>query len=303
MIDKTQEEIMSGWKNSGYPLVSIQCLTYNHEPYIRQALDGFLMQTTTFPFEIIIHDDASSDSTADIIREYELKFPRLIRPIYESENQMQMGTLGKIINGIQHRGKYIALCEGDDYWTEPLKLQRQVEYLKNHSNIVGCSCRYNTYHQSTGKTFLAANPYFDNSKNKDKEIFEFNAAYNFIQEWTTKTLTMVWRKDVYEKASYILENKNYKLARDVHHVFYTMQYGNCVCLNFIGGVYRISNKGVFGSLSKLDKAKTNYLVYKEFFKKEKNYLIRQSFLQRKIHYYREVCNTIYTKKEGGEGII
>ena len=129
MINRTQEEIMQDWgvDNSDTPLVSVRCITYNHEPYIAQALDGFLMQKTNFPFEVIVHDDAGPDKTADIIREYEAKFPKIIKPIYETENQYSKhdGSLGRIVDAAC-KGKYIALCEGDDYWIDENKLQVQV---------------------------------------------------------------------------------------------------------------------------------------------------------------------------------
>ena len=137
MINRTQEEIMQDWgvDNSDTPLVSVRCITYNHEPYIAQALDGFLMQKTNFPFEVIVHDDASPDKTADIIREYEAKFPKIIKPIYETENQYSKhdGSLGRIVNAAL-KGKYIAFCEGDDYWIDENKLQRQVEFLENNDS-------------------------------------------------------------------------------------------------------------------------------------------------------------------------
>ena len=79
---------MKNWpKEWDRPVVSVRCLAYNHEPYIRKALDGFIMQKTNFPFVVVVHDDASTDKTADIIREYESKFPKIIKPIYEIENQ------------------------------------------------------------------------------------------------------------------------------------------------------------------------------------------------------------------------
>ena len=115
--------------------VTILCLTYNHESYIRQCLDGFVMQQTNFRFEAIVHDDASTDSTTDIIREYAEKYPDIIKPIYETENQYSKhdGSLRRIMTAAVH-GKYIALCEGDDYWTDPLKLQKQVDILENNDN-------------------------------------------------------------------------------------------------------------------------------------------------------------------------
>ena len=114
------------------PLVSICCITYNHENYIRDAIEGFLMQETDFPFEIIIHDDASTDATADIIREYERKYPDIIKPIYQTENQYSKGEKVTLFTLKAARGKYIALCEGDDYWIDPLKLQKQINEMAKH---------------------------------------------------------------------------------------------------------------------------------------------------------------------------
>ncbi len=116
--------------NSNNIIVSVCCITYNHENFIRNAIEGFLMQKTTFLIEILIHDDTSTDKTAEIVREYEQKFPQLIKPIYQTENQHSKkdGTIGRIQRG-RARGKYYALCEGDDYWTDPLKLQKQVEFF------------------------------------------------------------------------------------------------------------------------------------------------------------------------------
>lgn len=122
------------------PLVSICCLTYNHEPFIRDALEGFLMQETTFPYEIVIYDDASTDRTQDIIREYTLKYPDLIRPMLQTENQYSKGITNPsgAFNFPRARGKYIAMCEGDDYWTDPHKLQMQVDFLEKHSGCALC---------------------------------------------------------------------------------------------------------------------------------------------------------------------
>ena len=125
---------MSTWKeHSETPLVTIRCLAYNHEQYISDALDGFLMQKTDFPFEVLIHDDASTDDTARIIKTYQDRFPNIIRAIYETENQYSKhdGSLGRIMKQ-NMRGKYIAYCEGDDYWTSPYKLQRQIRYMEDN---------------------------------------------------------------------------------------------------------------------------------------------------------------------------
>ena len=121
------------------PLVSICCLAYNHENYIRECLDGFMMQENDFTFEVLIHDDASTDKTADIIREYESKYPDIIKPIYQTENQYSKGVgVTKVYNFPRAKGKYIAMCEGDDYWTDPLKLQKQIDFLEGNEDCSLC---------------------------------------------------------------------------------------------------------------------------------------------------------------------
>lgn len=120
-------------------MVTIHCITYNQELYLRDCLEGFVMQKTNFRFEAIVHDDASTDSTATIIREYEEKYPDIIKPIYETENQYSKhdGSLDKIMAEHTH-GKYVAICEGDDYWTDPLKLQKQFELMEAHPECSLC---------------------------------------------------------------------------------------------------------------------------------------------------------------------
>lgn len=123
------------------PLVSIVCDTFNQAPYIRDALDGFLRQKTDFPIEIIVHDDASTDSTAEIVRAYEEKYPDLFRCVYRSENMYSRDP--KILEHYvfpMARGKYIAICEGDDYWTSPDKLQKQVDYMEANLDCTLCVC-------------------------------------------------------------------------------------------------------------------------------------------------------------------
>ncbi len=129
-------------ENTNY-LVSVCCITYNHEQYINGAIEGFLKQETKFPIEIIIHDDASTDKTADIIREYKKKNPGLIFPIIQEENQWSKGIRpSPTYVWPRVRSKYIALCEGDDYWTDPDKLQKQVDFLEANPEYVVC------YHNS-----------------------------------------------------------------------------------------------------------------------------------------------------------
>lgn len=150
MVNRAQEEIIKDWGNFDVntPLLSIQCCTYNQEKYIAETLDGFLLQKTTFPFEVIVHDDASTDRTADIIREYEEKYPDIIKPIYETENQYSKhdGNLSRIVREAS-KGKYVAYCEGDDYWIDENKLQMQVDFLENNPEFGMCYTKARQFYQ------------------------------------------------------------------------------------------------------------------------------------------------------------
>jgi glycosyltransferase involved in cell wall biosynthesis len=124
-------------------MVVVRCLVYNHEAYLDQCLRGFFIQETDFPFEVFVHDDASTDGSADIIRRYAEKYPKILKPVYETENQYSKkdGSFYRAMWDpvLQGGHKYIALCEGDDYWTDPKKLQKQVEYMEGHP---GCAMTF-----------------------------------------------------------------------------------------------------------------------------------------------------------------
>ncbi len=126
-------------KNENQVMVTVKCLTYNHKAYLRQCLEGFVMQKTNFRFEAVVHDDASTDGTIEILREFAEKYPDIIKPIYEVENQYSKhnGEIRRKINELTH-GKYIAICEGDDYWIDPLKLQKQVDFMESHPDYSMC---------------------------------------------------------------------------------------------------------------------------------------------------------------------
>ncbi len=129
MIEKNETEIMKDWTYVE-PLLSVACIAYNHENYISDALDGILMQETDFPFEIIVHDDCSTDNTVNILKEYAKKYPKIIKLILQKENQYSQGIKPDkacIENAV---GKYIAMCEGDDYWVDPAKLQIQIDEMR-----------------------------------------------------------------------------------------------------------------------------------------------------------------------------
>lgn len=126
------------------PVVSISCITYNHAPYIRQALDSFLMQRDV-PFEVLIHDDCSTDGTVEILREYEGRFPDVIKVLYEEENRYSKGisNISGVFNFPRAVGRYIAMCEGDDFWNDKYKLKKQAEYMDSHPE---CSMAVHSAH-------------------------------------------------------------------------------------------------------------------------------------------------------------
>ena len=126
--------------------VSVLCATFNHEDYLRQTLDSFVAQKTDFPFEVLVNDDASTDHTAEILREYADRYPDIIRPFYQDENlYSRRMNVYDLVFFPAARGKYIALCEGDDYWNDPEKLQRQADWLDIHPEYSAC------VHNSIGK--------------------------------------------------------------------------------------------------------------------------------------------------------
>ena len=188
------------------PLVSIDCLTYNHELYIRDALEGFLMQKTDFTFEVLIHDDASTDQTANIIRKYEKKYPAIIKPIYQKENQYSKEVnITKDFQLSRAKGKYIAICEGDDYWTDPYKLQKQVDFLAENPDYGLVHSDYDKLYEKSGRIIHNFNK--NNKIYTSSNINIFNSI--LTNQYKIATLTVLARTELILKAINTMDMSGY----------------------------------------------------------------------------------------------
>ena len=229
----------------GDPLVSIRCLVYNHEPYLRQCLDGFVMQQTSFPFEAIVHDDASTDGSAAIIREYAEKYPDIIKPIYETENQYSKhdSKWRQEVEAAMHpKSKYVATCEGDDYWTDPHKLQIQVDFLESHPDYFSSSHNYSVYHEDT-KTVEHGRGRFDTLSYDVWDGEEFHAFNHddYYNTWFLQTLTTVCRK-----IKFIDDEVRSQYPRyfDYINFYYMTKKGKCAFFKKDMATYRVHKGGV-----------------------------------------------------------
>lgn len=213
-------------------LVAISCITYNQESYIRDCLDGFVMQKTNFRFVAIVHDDCSTDKTTAIVREYEEKYPELIKPIYEVENQWSKhdGSLERIMNNaIDATGaKYIAMCEGDDYWIDPYKLQKQVDFLESHPDYSMC------FHKAKVLPDIEERNLYTLLEEREY------SAYEIYKEWLVPTCSVVYRVG-------LLPNENSVppvVYGDIYMFLRLAEKGKLYNLNFEGAVYRRNSGGV-----------------------------------------------------------
>lgn len=229
------------------PLVSIKCLVYNHGPYLRQCLDGFVMQKTNFAFEAIVHDDASTDNSAEIIREYAEKYPDIIKPIYETENQYSKrdGSLRKIMNAAIHPdAKYIAICEGDDYWIDPLKLQKQVDFLEDN-------CEF-------GMVFGKVRRFMQQSGSFSKHLFgsTISSSLALFHTNTVPTPTVMFRKSLFNNYISEIDSTGWLLG-DYPLWLYISIHAKTHFMNEVLAVYRILPESACHSCSV--KKKENFI--------------------------------------------
>lgn len=227
------------------PLVAIHCITYNHEPYIRATLEGFVMQKTNFPFVAVVHDDVSTDGTAAIVREYADKYPEIIKPIFETENLYSKGdgSFDRVMLGaIDATGaKYVAYCEGDDYWIDSLKLQKQVDFLEANPDYSMCFHNAIEHWEDNSLPDTPKNSFFD----KDFTGIDIYKSY------VVPTASIMVRKAVVNNRKYLRAVESRKFAfGDLLICLSASDIGKIRYSQDVGSVYRRHSMGAtFTSLS------------------------------------------------------
>lgn len=217
--------------------VSICCTVYNHEKYLKRCLEGFLMQKTDFAFEILIHDDASTDKSAEIIRMYEERYPDIIKPIYQIENQYSKGVKISLVHQFPRaRGKYIALCEGDDFWCDENKLQIQYDEMEKNKAAVFCvhdvgtaSEAGNLLEEKFPKTVIEKII----SSNRMMNVLEENNMYPF--QTSSYFIVSKYVKNLYKDIPKFMQISN---VGDVPLMLYLLTKGETIYINKKMSYYR-----------------------------------------------------------------
>ena len=225
------------------PLVSIYCLAYNHEKYLRDCLDGLLMQKTDFPFEIIVHDDASTDKTADIISEYQIKHPDIIKAIYQKENKHSQRI--NVVAGYVYpilRGEFIAICEGDDYWTDPEKLQLQINAMREHPECHFCVAGVEEV--ALDKTPLG---YFHPNTKINGEVIPSKEFIEYAGKYAFQTTSYIMRYEDWK--GYICDPPEFRKASDMGDITMMLYFGNIGPVAYVDRVMSCYRRGAPASFS------------------------------------------------------
>lgn len=251
-------------------LVSIHCLTYNHEKFIAEAIESFLMQKTNFKFEILIHDDASTDRTPEIIKSYEMQYPELIKPIYQKENQYAISNTFNtmnLINLTRAKGKYIAVCEGDDYWTDPYKLQKQVDMMEKNPDYSLCVHGGLTVKATEKKVVLKNRPSIKNKVFTVAEVIEGGGGL-FL------TNSMLFRKiDGLETPEFVDKAP----VGDYPYVIHFSLLGKVYYMDELMSAYRVGHSGTWTD-TKFNNSENKKHHYNEIEKMLDNLNIYTNFL-------------------------
>ncbi|WP_315817032.1 glycosyltransferase family 2 protein [Paraflavitalea speifideaquila] len=255
------------------PLISVCVVTYNHENYITQCLEGILMQQTNFPFEIVVGEDCSTDNTRAIIKHFEQQYPGIIKPIYHEHN------VGAARNHFEHcfskiQGRYIAICDGDDYWTDPGKLQKQVDFMEQNPACVLCFHRVKQVDQH-------------NNIIQEQEPLNTPVFYQWhdILHISIPTLSVVFRNCLDHFPEEIFSVK----SGDTFLFGMLSRFGGAADLGFVGAHYRVHAGGTYSGKSQVEQYRqtihTRKLMQRSpYFSKEQTDEIKKEVDRRKLRY-------------------
>lgn len=222
------------------PLVTIIVLTYNEEEYVSKCLDGILMQQVNFPYEVKIYDDASTDNTQTVIQQYVDRYPGVFEAHLYKINYYSQGMqfYGEKQGYRTANGKYVALCEGDDYWTDPLKLQKQVDFLESHPDYSVCFHCYRNYKVAIGEYFEPEATKL--IKQRGVSVGTDIDMQTFFAKWVTMPMAIVFRRDKLNLD--VIER--YRYFRDNHLVYHLMTEGKCYLFAFEGAIRNMRKEGM-----------------------------------------------------------
>lgn len=253
-------------------LVSVLMITYNHEAYILEAINGILNQEAAFEIELIVSNDASSDNSHQIILDFINTYEGQATIAYHfHENNLGIQENFKFAHS-KAKGKYIAICEGDDYWIDSKKLQKQVDFLEQNLDYSLSYTRFKTFNQTTKEYTLDFNSkYFQN--NEPKIEYDFPTS---LKGWHIGNQTLVFRAANFDHSVYT----RYKKYKDVHVVTHLLNNGRGICLNFVGAIYRVHDTGIHSSVTKYDGYRIGYETHGEIYfnNKTNKYLKKKYFL-------------------------
>lgn len=226
------------------------------------------MQETNFPYEIIIGEDCSTDNTKVEIDKLVKQFPELVRVITSENNVGVVENEFRVL--VQAKSKYIAFCEGDDYWTDPYKLQRQVDFLETHPDYAVCfhRCRHH-YTEENRWEEDNCGKFFELGQNEGIDI----TTDMFFREWITQPLSMVFRRESLDLSIAL----KYKYYRDTHQIYHLLQAGKGYLFKFIGGIRLIHQNGMYSMTSLASRCEIAVNIAKELFSINKNRFTKQYY--------------------------
>ena len=275
--------------------VSVFMITYNHEKYIAEALDSILMQKTDFDFDIVIGEDCSTDATRRIVLEYSRKYPDKIKLLLHNVNVGFISNMMYVLEACT--GKYVAMCEGDDYWTDPFKLQKQVDFLETNKEYVLATHGYRIVKYDSAPHTIDHSEFIGNN---NTDGFEFDKDFT-LYHWVTQPVTALFRRSAFK-----VDIRQYCYFRDVHLFYHILKNGKGYFQNFVGADYRLHSTGIDSTVEGIERRWLEYKIYRDLLNGSRNDdILRKRFIRQQSDYLTLVCdetrqhskhNTLHTRE-------